>query len=74
MSDRIMQRTLNHLGALGLLTDCALAVSGPEADDLLDCIERCFVDAEALGMIRWRRVLNRFEIEPKASSVLEVPR
>jgi hypothetical protein len=66
-----IDRTLNHLGALGLLAEVSIYIrNGVDGDEFRDCIERCLRDAEQLGMIRWRRIINRFEVEPAASSVL----
>lgn len=60
----VSEERMNHLGALGLLAGVSVHISGPEADELRESIEQCFGDAEALGMIRWRRVLNRFDVSP----------
>lgn len=76
MTQRELDRGLNHLGALGLLATCAVHLQSDveeNADELRDAIERCFEDAAALGMIRWRRILSRFEVEPAASAVLSEP-
>jgi hypothetical protein len=39
---------MQYLGYLGLLARCSIALR----------------DAEAMGLIRWRRVLDRIEVEP----------
>lgn len=58
---------MNHLGALGLLAEISVHIAGPEADELRESIEMCFEDAKKLGLIRWHRVLNRFDVEPAAA-------
>lgn len=42
------QLLMQYLGYLGLLARCSIALR----------------DAEAMGLIRWRRVLDRIEVEP----------
>lgn len=53
---------MRYLGVLGLLGECSVHVS----DDERESIERAFIHAGSYGM-RWRRVLDRMEIEPDAS-------
>ena len=51
---------MRYLGCLGLLGECAVYV--PE--DLRVMIEQAMVDAcEAIPTLRWRRIINRIEIE-----------
>ncbi len=50
---------VRYLGCLGLLAECSVYV--PE--DLREQIDRAFTDACRDGSLRWRRVLNRIEIE-----------
>ena len=65
-----LDRTLNHLGALGLLADLSLQLQdGKESEEWRDSIELCLREAEKLGMIRVKRVLSRMEVEPAASSL-----
>lgn len=55
-----MKEHMRYLGALGLLGECAVYV--PE--DLREKIEDAMADACATdSSLRWRRVLNRIEIE-----------
>lgn len=56
----IPQERMQYLGALGLLAECAVYV--PE--DLRESIERAMDDACADGTLKWRRILDRIEIEP----------
>lgn len=51
---------MRYLGVLGLLAECAVHV--PE--DLRESIERAMEDAETAGLVKWRRILNRIEVEP----------
>lgn len=51
---------MRYLGALGLLCECSPLVT----DDLRESIERALQDACADGALRYRRILDRFEIEP----------
>ncbi len=49
-----------YLGVLGLLGECSVFV--PE--DMREVIEQAFEDAVAANpALRWRRILNRIEIE-----------
>lgn len=51
---------MRYLGCLGLLGECAVHV--PE--DLRESIERAMEDAcQSDSALRWRRILNRIEIE-----------
>ena len=55
-----------YLGCLGLLARCSLGLADAEepADDLRDSIETALMDAQSAGIpIRWRRILNRIEVE-----------
>jgi hypothetical protein len=51
---------MKYLGVLGLLAESAVYV--PE--DIREQIESAMDDACADGRLRWKRVLNRIEIEP----------
>lgn len=51
---------MRYLGLLGLLAECSVHV--PE--EIRESIERAFDDAAEDGSLKWRRVLNRLEIEP----------
>jgi len=51
---------MRYLGVLGLL--CEASVHVPE--DIRESIEFALEDACADGRLRWRRILNRYEIEP----------
>ena len=55
-----MSERMRYLGVLGLL--CEASVYVPE--DIRDSIEAALEDACAEGKLKWRRVLDRFEIEP----------
>ena len=55
-----VQERLYYLGLLGLLAECSVYV--PE--DVREMIEQAFEDACTDGDLRWRRVLDRVEIEP----------
>lgn len=51
---------MRYLGVLGLLAECSVHV--PE--DLRQMIEEAFTDAAAANpALRWRRILNRVEID-----------
>lgn len=54
-----MSPDMRYLGCLGLLAECSVYV--PE--DLRERIEQAMQDACADRSLRWRRVLNRIEIE-----------
>jgi hypothetical protein len=60
------QLVMRYLGCLGLLARCSIALRDAEetTEDLRSDIERALDDAQATGLIRWRRILNRIEIEP----------
>ena len=51
---------MRYLGVLGLLAECSVYV--PE--ELRQSIETAMEQACADGCLKWRRVLNRVEIEP----------
>jgi len=55
-----MNDRMKYLGVLGLL--CEASVYVPE--DIRDSIETALEDACADGKLEYRRILNRFEIEP----------
>ena len=57
------EERMNHLGALGLLAEVSVYISGPEADELRESIEQCFGDAEALGIDRKSTRLNSSHIQ-----------
>jgi len=52
---------LRYLGVLGLSASCEASVYVPE--DLREQIESALEDACADGRLRWRRVIDRLEIE-----------
>ncbi|KKN04270.1 hypothetical protein LCGC14_1099280 [marine sediment metagenome] len=51
---------MQYAGTLGLL--CQMAVHA--TDEHRELIEQALIDAEPFGF-RWRRILNRFEVEVK---------
>lgn len=53
---------MRYLGVLGLL--CEASVHVPE--DVRESIERALDDACADGKLKWRRILDRLEIETVA--------
>lgn len=53
---------MRYLGTLGLLCECSVYV--PE--DLRESIESALEDACEDGRLKWRRILDRYEIEPVA--------
>ena len=55
-----MNDRMRYLGVLGLL--CEASVYVPE--DIRESIEMALEDACADGELTYRRVLNRFELEP----------
>ena len=54
------EQRMRYLGVLGILSECSPYV--PE--DIRETIERAFEDACEDGLLRWKRVLDRYEIEP----------
>jgi hypothetical protein len=58
-ADDVPER-MRYLGVLALLCECSVYV--PE--ELRESVERALIDACADGTLKYRRVLNRFEIEP----------
>jgi hypothetical protein len=58
---------MQYLGCLGLLANCSVALHDTVedmADDLRESIQQALDDAQAIGLpIRWRRILNRIEVE-----------
>ena len=61
---------MRYLGLLGLLCECSVHVT----EDLRDSIERALDDACADGSLKWRRILDRYEIEavPKKAGPSQV--
>lgn len=57
--DDVRKLYMRYLGALGLLSECSVHVD----DEMRESIEQAFTDAENYGL-KWRRVLERIEIEP----------
>lgn len=62
---------MRYLGVLALLAECSVYMGDDrglhgsgEVGDLRDSIERALKDACADGSLRYRRILDRFEIEP----------
>lgn len=55
-----MNERMRYLGVLGLL--CETSVYVPE--DIRESIESALQDACADGKLQWRRILDRYEIEP----------
>ena len=51
---------MRYLGVLGILSECSVHV--PE--DIRESIESAFEDACSHHNLRWRRLLDRIEIEP----------
>lgn len=56
---------MRYLGCLKLLAECSVYLSGPEGEDLRECIGRAMNDACKNHPLTWRRILNRIEIEAK---------
>ena len=57
---------LRYLGVLGLLGECSVFVD----EDIRESIERAFADAcAAHPTLRWRRILDRIEIESAPDAV-----
>ena len=55
-----MSERMRYLGVLGLL--CEASVHVPEG--LRESIESALEDACADGTLKWKRILDRYEIEP----------
>lgn len=51
---------MRYLGALGILADVAVYVPEEERER----IEMAMADAAAHYLLKWRRILDRIEIEP----------
>lgn len=69
-ADRTWDRDLrtHYLGVLGLLARCSVGLRDTDeesADELRDCIEQALCDAEQIVPIKWRRILDRIEVEIK---------
>lgn len=56
---------MKYLGCLGLLAECHLHLSeSMESQETRECIRMALDDAKEAGLIKWRRILNRIEIDP----------
>lgn len=62
--NRALEIHMNHLGTIALLAECSLHLSGPEAEELRDQINCCLTDASRLELIKFKRILSSFEVEP----------
>lgn len=58
-----IKERLRYLGVLGLLCEASIYV--PE--EIRECMENALEDACADGTLRYRRILDRLEIEPVPS-------
>lgn len=57
----MLNERMRYLGVLGLLCECSVYV---EDEELRDSIERALEDACVDGTLKYRKFLNRFDIEP----------
>ena len=62
---REIQMRMQYLGTLKILADCSILLGdGTDAEDMRETFERVFSDAQkVITRLRWRRILQRFEIE-----------
>lgn len=59
------QIKMQYLGVLGLLAECSVHMrNSPDTDELRGLIEHAMGSAqETIKNFRWKRILNRFEVE-----------